>query len=217
MEMINAISGLKQQNIEQVKSNNSSENKVAFSSYLKETKTMDDIFEKASKEYNVSVDLLKAIGKAESNFNANAVSRAGAQGVMQLMPSTAASLGVTDSLDPEQNIMGGTKYISTLLKRYDGDVKLALAAYNAGSGNVAKYGGVPPFKETQAYVAKVTSYMLENLSAGERISSANRAKDVTIVNVTTSTSQANTINNLDDFFSYEDYLRFIDLLMNWKS
>lgn len=217
IEMINPISNFRQQNIEQANPTNSTSGKVDFSSYLSEPKTMDTIFEKAAKEYNVSVDLLKAIGKAESNFNANAVSRAGAQGVMQLMPSTAASLGVKDSLDPEQNIMGGAKYISTLLKRYDGNINLALAGYNAGSGNVAKYDGIPPFKETQNYIAKVNSYMVEDLTAGgEAVASSNRINSVPIVNVTTSTSNANSINNLDDLFSYDEYLRFIDILMDWK-
>lgn len=217
MEMINAISNLKQQNIEQVNSaTNDSLNKVTFSSYLNKPQTLDDIFQKAANKYNVSVDLLKAIGKAESNFNANAVSRCGAQGVMQLMPSTAASLGVTDSLDPEQNIMGGAKYISTLLKKYDGDTNLALAAYNAGSGNVAKYGGIPPFKETQSYVAKVNSYMNETITAGGIIPDSKSVKQVPIVNVTTSTSEVNNIKDFDDIFSYADYLRFIDILMDWK-
>jgi hypothetical protein len=117
--------------------------------------SMSSIFDRAAAAFNVPVNLLKAVAKNESNFDANAVSSCGAQGVMQLMPSTAKSLGVTDSLDAEQNIMGGAKYISQMLSRYDGDTKLALAAYNAGSGNVAKYGGVPPFKETQAYVSRV--------------------------------------------------------------
>ena len=106
---------------------------------------MDDIFNKASETYNVPVALLKAMAKQESNFDPNATSSSGAQGVMQLMPATAASLGVTNAYDPEQNIMGGAKYISQLLDKYDGDTTLALAAYNAGMGNVAKYGGVPPF------------------------------------------------------------------------
>lgn len=118
----------------------------------------DAVFQRAAKQYGVPVNLLKAVAKAESNYNPGAVSRCGALGVMQLMPSTAQGLGVTDPLDPEQNIMGGAKYLSDKLKKYDGSVELALAAYNAGSGNVAKYGGVPPFQETQNYIGKVLQY-----------------------------------------------------------
>ncbi len=114
----------------------------------------DAIFEAASQKYNVPVNLLKAVGKVESSYRANATSRCGAMGVMQLMPRTAAWLGVTDAYDPEQNIMGGAKYLNMLLKKYDGDVELTLAAYNAGPGTVRKYGNtVPPF--AQGYVNKV--------------------------------------------------------------
>ncbi len=126
--------------------------------------TMEAIFEEAAETYGVDANLLKAIAKQESNFDASATSSSGAMGVMQLMPSTAESLGVEDPYDAYQNIMGGAKYISQLLERYDGDVTLALAAYNAGSGNVDKYGGVPPFTETQNYVAKVEQYYEEGVT-----------------------------------------------------
>lgn len=117
------------------------------------------IFEEAAQTFGVSVNLLTSIARAESNFNANAVSNAGAVGIMQLMPETAASLGVTNSYDAKDNIMGGAKYIAQLLEKYNGNTSLALAAYNAGSGNVDKYGGIPPFTETQNYVKKVLSYL----------------------------------------------------------
>ncbi len=119
---------------------------------------LNQYFDEAASAYGVDAKLLKAIAKQESNFTSNAVSSSGAIGVMQLMPQTAQSLGVTDAYDARQNIMGGAKYISSLISKYDGDVSLALAAYNAGSGNVAKYGGIPPFTETQNYVSRVLSY-----------------------------------------------------------
>ena len=107
------------------------------------------------------------MAKAESDFDPNATSKSGAMGIMQLMPATAKGLGVTDAYDPEQNIMGGAKYIASLLDKYDGNVSYALAAYNAGSGNVKKYGGVPPFEETQNYVKKVTQYYKEGVTIPE--------------------------------------------------
>ena len=112
---------------------------------------LDTIFEEVSKEYGVNVNLLKAVAQAESGFDSQAVSSAGAMGIMQLMPATAESLGVEDPYDARQNITGGAKMLGYLLADYNGDVTLALAAYNAGSGAVRKYGGVPPYSETENY------------------------------------------------------------------
>ncbi len=113
---------------------------------------------KASQTYQVEVALIKAVIMAESGYNPNAVSRRGAQGLMQLMPSTAKWLGVHDAFDPALNIDAGVRYLRRLLDRFDGDVQLALAAYNAGSRYVRKYGGVPPFKATHIYIKKVMKY-----------------------------------------------------------
>jgi soluble lytic murein transglycosylase-like protein len=123
-----------------------------------ETGDYEDLIKKAASKYNVDPALIKAVIKAESGFRADAVSHAGAQGLMQLMPKTAAGFGVSNAFDPAQNIDAGTHYLRGQLDRFDGDVSLALAAYNAGPGNVAKYGGVPPFRETQSYIKKVLSY-----------------------------------------------------------
>ncbi len=120
---------------------------------------LDPIFKQAADKYGIDEKLLKAVAKAESNFNPSVVSSAGAIGVMQLMPSTASSLGVTNPYNAKDNIMGGAKYLSRLLEKYNGNISLALAAYNAGSGNVEKYGGIPPFKETQNYVHKILGYL----------------------------------------------------------
>ena len=183
-----------------------------FASYLNaSTTTMDDIFNKASETYQVPVALLKAMAKQESNFDPNATSSSGAQGVMQLMPATAASLGVTNAYDPEQNIMGGAKYISQLLDKYDGDTTLALAAYNAGMGNVAKYGGVPPFKETQNYVAKVTAYMNENLTIDETNNQISSADFLSALDNNDYDERVQSL--LEQIFSYEDYMRFLELFL----
>jgi soluble lytic murein transglycosylase-like protein len=109
----------------------------------------------AGRMHGVDPRLIAAVVRRESAWNPLAVSRAGARGLMQLMPATASMFGVSDLFDPRQNIFAGTRYLRSLLDRFDGDVSLALAAYNAGPGAVAKYNGVPPYRETKAYVAAV--------------------------------------------------------------
>jgi len=121
---------------------------------------IQDVVKKMSSKYGVDERLVMAIIKQESNFNPNAISSAGAQGLMQLMPATAKRLGVKNPFDAAQNIEGGVKHIRGLIDRYRGNIVLAIAAYNAGGGNVDKYDGVPPFSETQNYVKRIlTNYL----------------------------------------------------------
>ena len=116
----------------------------------------EEYFQLAADTYQVPVNLIKALAKAESDFDANAVSHCGAQGIMQLMPATARAMGVTNAFDPAQNIMGGTKYLRQMLDTFDGDVSKAIAAYNAGPGAIKQYGGVLPSQTS--YVNKVLGY-----------------------------------------------------------
>jgi soluble lytic murein transglycosylase-like protein len=119
---------------------------------------LEPLVEQYAGKAGVSSSLVKAVIRAESGGNPHAVSSAGAKGLMQLMPATAKGLGVNNPLNPAENIEGGSKYLGQLMKKYRGNKELALAAYNAGSGAVAKYGGIPPYKETQNYVKKVLKY-----------------------------------------------------------
>lgn len=115
------------------------------------------IVKEAANTYHIPEKLIHAVIRQESNYQNDVVSHAGASGLMQLMPQTAKGLGVTNIFDPKQNIMAGSKYLRQMLNKYNENIPLALAAYNAGPGNVDKYGGIPPFKETQNYVKKVTN------------------------------------------------------------
>ena len=117
--------------------------------------SVDQIITDAAKKYGVDPNLVQAVAKTESNYIADAKSEAGAIGIMQLMPDTAASLGVNNIYDPRENVEGGTKYIKQLLTTFDGDVTKAIAAYNAGPQAVKKYNGIPPYAETKNYVRKV--------------------------------------------------------------
>jgi len=127
----------------------------------------DDLIKEAAGKYSLDPNMIRAVMQTESAFNAMAVSPVGALGLMQLMPALAAELGVTDPMDPRQNIMGGALYLRRLLDSHRGNVKLALASYNAGPGNVAKYRAIPPFKETQNYVKKVTALLADAKAASD--------------------------------------------------
>lgn len=153
------------------------------------TTNLDSIFKEAAEKYGVSERLLKAIAYTESGFQADVTSSSGAMGIMQLMPSTASAYGVADPYDAYQNIMGGAAVLKDLLNMFQGNQSLAIAGYNAGCGNVKKYGGVPPFTETQNYVAKVTSLMQTGVSVP-----ANTVTVTPSANTATNTTNETTVS-----------------------
>ena len=141
----------------------------------------DKIIDAAAKHFDVDAALVSAVIKAESDYDPRTVSNKGARGLMQLMPSTAARFGVTNSFDPSENIYAGTRYLRWLLKTFDGDADLAVAAYNAGEGNVWKYKGVPPFRETLTYIRRIAKHVRAAVvSAGQTAG----ASDSSVIGVT---------------------------------
>jgi soluble lytic murein transglycosylase-like protein len=130
---------------------------------------VDSAIDQAAARHNVDPNLVRSVIKVESNFNPNAVSRKGAMGLMQLMPSTARSLHVTNPFDPQQNVDAGVRHLKSLLESYGGNIKLSLAAYNAGAGAVARSSGVPRFAETQNYVRRITELYYGGGQPGSRI------------------------------------------------
>lgn len=155
---------------ERKKAENSTESasykKTTYSSKIPTNSKYEDIICNAAERYGIDPKLVKAIVKAESDFDSTAVSIAGARGLMQLMPETARIMGVSDIHDPEENVEGGIRYLSKLLKMFDWKIPLAVAAYNAGENAVLKYGTIPPYSETQTYVKRVLYYYGKYKSAG---------------------------------------------------
>ena len=163
-------------------------------SYSRNKNAFDQLIRQAAQQHGISEGLIKAVMHTESGFNINARSPVGAQGLMQLMPATARRFKVSNAYDPQQNILGGAKYLSWLLKRFNGNTQLAVAAYNAGEGNVDKYGGVPPFRETQDYVRRVTSRYQNLYSSSLGSTSNSNAANTQVIaqsaNYTSSNSEA---------------------------
>ena len=127
----------------------------------------DEIIAEAARVYDMDANLIHAVMQAESAFHPYAVSRAGAEGLMQLMPELSDEMGVGDAFDPRENIMGGVRYLKRLLDYHRGDLDLALASYNAGPANVERYGGVPPFRETRNYIKTVKQFLAANRESSD--------------------------------------------------
>src|SRR5882762_4837106 len=138
--------------------------------------TLDQAIAAGSQRYRIDPDLISSVIHAESNFNSHAVSPKGAQGLMQLMPQTASQLGVNNPFDPQANVDGGTRYLRELIERYNFDLVKALAAYNAGPQRVEQYGGVPPYRETRAYVARIVRDFNNKKIAQQKLAKKSAAK-----------------------------------------
>ena len=180
-------------------------------SYSRNKNAFDQLIRQAAQHHGVSEGLVKAIMHTESGFNIHARSPVGAQGLMQLMPATARRFNVSNAYDPQQNIFGGVKYLSWLLKRFNGDTRLAIAAYNAGEGNVDKYGDVPPFRETRDYVKRVTS-RYQNLYAsglGTPLSESNSNTPSGQVLAQSANYSTNTSNSTESVPTAKQYSRQI--------
>ncbi|MBQ9610426.1 MAG: transglycosylase SLT domain-containing protein [Lachnospiraceae bacterium] len=182
-------------NTQQVKSNNFDKILEQETANLIDNKelTLEEIFREASEKYGISEEVLKAVAYTESRFNPNDTSSSGAMGIMQLMPDTAKALGVENAYDPYENIMGGAKLLKQLSDMYDGDLNMMLAGYNAGTGAVAKYGGIPPYESVNHYIAKVRdaldSGVANNIpNASYAVNSANQSEVSTNAAVNTSNS-----------------------------
>ena len=175
------------------------EQETANLSNQPQTKSLEAIFKEASETYGISEDLLKAVAYNESRFQPDVTSSAGAMGIMQLMPGTASAMGVENAYDPYQNIMGGAKLLSNLSDMYDGNTSLMLAAYAAGTGTVAKYGGVPPLDSVNNYIAKIYDTMESGIA--RNVPDVNYNVDGTAAPAATANtvgSSANTANTSTD-------------------
>jgi len=174
---------------------------------------LDLYFREAGAFYDVNPNLLMAVAQVESNFRPHVTSPVGAQGIMQIMPATARYLGVTNPFDARQSIMGGAKYLKENLERFDGDVRLALAAYNAGWPAVKKHGGIPPFRETQNYVVKVMD-LFGNGNTSASVSTELNIGNVSLDNSSVSNLGDNNLSGLNDLLKQVMFSLMLNMKMN---